>query len=411
MDPSIKELEKQLLNDPFNHELRLDYAVKLQDNAAWDESLNQFELLIKQKLESAAIHTGIALCLYHLGRKDEAVATYSIARKYEDFQPQPTLEKLILKLRPVGSDLRVIESQTGAAEVIELRPEDTEKIGFKDIAGMDGLKKILRMQIIEPFLRPGIFKRFKKKAGGGILLYGPPGCGKTMIAKAIAAECNAYFISVGISDVLNMWIGESERNLADIFEKARAHKPSLLFFDELDALAYSRSKSNSHHSRTVVNEFLAQLDGIGSQNDQVLILSASNMPWDIDPAMKRPGRFSRQVFVPPPDAEARSAMLRLKLDGVPCGHISYSSLAKMTNSCSGADIDGIIDQAKESALMDILESGEERNLEQEDLLEAVKGYNPSTIDWLKTARNLVKYAGADDAYRDVEKYLRKERLL
>jgi len=411
MEPSIEELEKKLLNDPFNHELRLGYALRLQDQGDWKESLNQFELLIKQKLESAVIYTGIALCLLYLGRKDEAVAQYSMAKKYENFKPQPNLEKLMLKVRSAGPDLRVIEGQAGAAVVTMLRPEDKEKIGFKDITGMDGLKKILRLQIIEPFLRPGIFKRFKKKAGGGILLYGPPGCGKTMIAKAIATECKAYFISVGISDVLNLWIGESERNLADIFEKARAHKPSLLFFDELDALAYSRSKSNSHHSRTVVNEFLAQLDGIDSQNDQLLILAASNMPWDIDPAMKRPGRFSRQIFVPPPDTEARSQMLRLKLDGVPCGRISYSNLAQMTNNCSGADIDGIIDQAKEFALMDILDSGKERNLEQEDLLKAVNGYNPSTIDWLKTARNLVKYAGADDSYRDVEKYLKKEKLL
>ena len=215
----------------------------------------------------------------------------------------------------------------------------------------------------------------------------------------------------GTSDVLNMWIGESERNLVEIFEKARAHKPSLLFFDERDALTDSRSKSNSHHSRTVVNEFLAQLDGIHSQNDQVLILSASNMPWDIDPAIKRPGRFSRQVFVPPPNAEAREEMLRLKLNGLPCGNISYSNLALITSNWSGADIDGIIDQAKEFALTDFLDSGEERNLEQEDLLKAVNGYNPSTIEWLKTARNLAKYADADDSYRDVENYLKSENLL
>jgi SpoVK/Ycf46/Vps4 family AAA+-type ATPase len=411
MDLSIKELEKKLLKDPFNHELRLDYAVMLKDHAEWEESLNQFELLIKQELESALIYTGIALCLFHLGRKDEAVTKYTIARNYEDFEPQPALEEPTPKVRRDGPVLRIIEGKTGSADVIGLWSEDTENIGFKDIAGMDELKKILRLEIIEPFLRPGIFQRFKKKAGGGILLYGPPGCGKTMIAKAIATECNAYFMSVGISDVLNMGIGESERNLVDIFKNARAHKPSLLFFDELDALADSRSKSDSHHSRTVVNEFLAQLDGIHSQNDQVLILSTSNMPWDIDPVMKRPGRFSRQVFVPPPNAEAREKMLRLKLNGLPCRDISYTNLALITNNCSGADIDGIIDRAQEFALMDILDSGEKRNLEQEDLLKAMKGYNPSTIEWLKTVRNLGKYAGSDDSYRDVEKYLKSKNLL
>jgi len=393
MDSSFKKIEKQLINDPFNHELRLDYARILQNDAVWEESLHQYELLIKQQFISAEIYTGAAFCLYHLTRKKEAVNKYAGAKKYDDFIPVPELEELMRETRAAVPVLEVISGQAGKADVLQLYTKDDDKICFKDIAGMDYLKKILRMQIIEPFLRPGIFARFKKKAGGGILLYGPPGCGKTMIAKAVSAECNAYYISVGISDVLNMWVGESERNLAAIFEKARAHKPSLLFFDELDALAYSRSKSDSHHGRTVVNEFLAQMDGINSDNDQVLILSASNMPWDIDPAMKRPGRFSRQIFIPPPDTMAREEMLRLKLEEVP------------------ADIDGIIDLAKESALMDILESGEERNLKQEDLFQAVNKYHPSTIEWLKTACNLARYAGANDSYRDVEKYLKKKKLL
>ena len=136
-----------------------------------------------------------------------------------------------------------------------------------------------------------------------------------MMAKAIATECEASFHAVGISDVLNMWIGESERQLAAIFEKARADTPSVLFFDELDALAYARSKASHEHTRTLVNEFLAQLDGLGRDNDKLLVLAATNMPWDVDAAMKRPGRFDRQIFVPPPDEEARAEMLKIKLTG------------------------------------------------------------------------------------------------
>jgi ATP-dependent 26S proteasome regulatory subunit len=411
MDSLYHQLEQHLVNDPFNHELRLKYARALQDQSLWEQSLKQYALLIQQKVETARIYTDVALCLYQLERKKEAVDKYMAARKYENFIPHPELEAVIDQARLAKPGLKVITGGPGTAEVIALYPKDENETRFKDIAGMEALKKVLRMQIIEPFLKPGIFARFKKKAGGGILLYGPPGCGKTMMAKAIAKECHASFISVGISDVLNMWIGESEKNLAAIFEKARASKPSLLFFDELDALAYSRSKSNSHHSRTVVNEFLAQLDGIDSHNDQILILSASNMPWDIDPAMKRPGRFSRQIFVPPPDAAAREEMLRLKLQGVPCDEISFSNIARISDNYSGADIDGVIDHAKEFVLMDILETGVERNLTQDDLLKAIREYHPSTLEWLKTARNLVKYAGADDSYRDVEKYLKSEKML
>ena len=127
--------------------------------------------------------------------------------------------------------------------------------------------------------------------------------------------------------------------------------------------------------------------------------------------MKRPGRFSRQIFIPPPDTMAREEMLRLKLEEVPCDAVNYRYIAQQTDNCSGADIDGIIDLAKESALMDILESGEERNLKQEDLFQAVNKYHPSTIEWLKTTRNLVRYAGTNDSYRDVEKYLKRKKLL
>jgi SpoVK/Ycf46/Vps4 family AAA+-type ATPase len=150
--------------------------------------------------------------------------------------------------RPRRNDVHACARTTPGVVSIDRAPADrasTNSIGFDDIAGLDDLKRTMRLQIIEPFLRPGLFAKFKKRAGGGVLLYGPPGCGKTMMARAVASE----FIDVGISDVLNMYIGESERNLAALFDKARAKRPSVLFFDELDALAFARSKASSEHSR------------------------------------------------------------------------------------------------------------------------------------------------------------------
>ena len=215
---------------------------------------------------------------------------------------------------------------------------------------------------------------------------------------------------IRISDVLNLWIGESEKNLAAVFDKARADAPAVLFFDELDALVYSRSKARSDHTRTLVNAFLNQLDGMSGSNDRVLVLAATNMPWDVDDAMKRPGRFDRQVFVPPPDADARAEMLRLKLEEVPTDPYDATALAAACPQFSGADIDGLMEHAKDEVLAEILDGGPERNLTHADLLSAVERMEPRTTEWLKTARNLVKFGGAGTAYKDVERYLRSVKL-
>ena len=408
------ELEQALLKKPFDAELRAAYARLLLEAQEPENALSQFELVCQQKPQLADGHIGAAQALVLLDRSAEALTRYTKARALDNFAADEELDRLEAQARRTTSPhLRIVSdaTATATATIIPIQRVPEERIRFSSIVGMDDLKKTIRIKIIEPFLNPGLFQRFRKQAGGGILLYGPPGCGKTMIARAVANECNAEFMSVGISDVLNMWIGESERNLSAIFAKARSQAPCVLFFDELDALAYSRSKANSEHTRTVVNEFLAQLDGVGRDNKSVLILAATNMPWDVDPAMKRPGRFSRQIFVPPPDAEARLKMLEIKLTGVPTDGLNLAAIAQQTNQFSGADIDGLIELAKEGALEDNVLNSKERPVLQADFVSALANLQPSTQEWLRTARNLVKYAGEDGSYREVEMYLKKTKLL
>jgi SpoVK/Ycf46/Vps4 family AAA+-type ATPase len=400
------DFEAALLRRPFDASLRGDYAEHLLSTGEVSAAAEQFALLTEQAAGARA-WSGRAQAALASGDLTAAREHYEQARRQPDFAPIAELEALAPP-RPVGRPRLSIVSQQG-----ELEPAPVSgraPISFADVAGLDALKQSLRLQIIEPFLRPGLFARFRKTAGGGVLLYGPPGCGKTLMARAVAGEIRGEFISVGVSEVVSMWFGESESLLAKLFEKARAAKPCVLFFDELDALAYARSKASSEHSRRIVNEFLAQLDGLSGDNQQILVLAATNMPWDVDPAMKRNGRFARQVFVPPPDLAARQALFQLKLDGVPTEGIDGNALARLCELYSGADIEGLIDVAKEGLLGEIINGAPERPLRMADLERAQRSFHPTTVEWLRTAKNLVRYGGSDTSYRDVEQYLKGIRL-
>lgn len=294
----------------------------------------------------------------------------------------------------------VIDGQGGDSS-----SKQEDHITFKDVAGLSNLKKTIEMKIISPFYNQGLFSKFRKKAGGGVLLYGPPGCGKTFMAKATAGECRARFYPIHITDVLDPYMGMSERNLSELFQKARMHKPSIIFIDELDTLGHDRSRSSSNH-RGIIDTLLTQLEGIDTSTDQLLIIGATNMPWDVDSALKRPGRFDRLIFVAPPDQEAREELFRLKLRGRMIENIDFQTLAKRTEHYSGADIEYVCERAVEYVIEDILYRNVERPIRMQDIDQAMQTISPSTIEWLKTAKNFVRYANQSGMYNDIEDYLR-----
>jgi transitional endoplasmic reticulum ATPase len=277
---------------------------------------------------------------------------------------------------------------------------------FADVGGMDQMKEEVRMKIILPLQQPELFKAYGKKIGGGILMYGPPGCGKTFLARATAGEVNASFLAVGISDVLDMWIGQSEKNLHSIFEQARSHRPCVLFFDEVDALGANRTDMLKSGGRQIINQFLSELDGVASTNEGVLILAATNAPWHLDPAFRRPGRFDRILFVPPPDQSARASILRLLLKGKPVAEIDFDALAKKSEGFSGADLKAVIDVAVETKLRDAMRAGSLQPLTGKDLAETIKRHKPTVRDWFQTARNHALYANQSGLYDDILAYMK-----
>jgi len=287
-----------------------------------------------------------------------------------------------------------------------IRPKEN----FNDVGGMDNVKREIDLKIIQPLKNVELFKKFGKKIGGGILLYGPPGCGKTFMARATAGEINAHFFSIGLSDILSMWIGQSENNLHEFFETARQYKPSVVFIDEIDALGMKRSQFHSSGGRNVVNQLLTELDGIESKNDGLLVIGATNTPWDIDSALRRPGRFDRIIFVPPPDQKSRETILRLKLNDKPISDIDYTAIAKKTEGYSGADIDAIIDEAIEGILEKTLRTGISSNITTNDILRAVKNRRPSTLEWFNTVKNYTAFANKSGIYDDVVQYMKSHKL-
>ncbi len=278
-------------------------------------------------------------------------------------------------------------------------------IKFNDVGGMHHVKNEISLKIIKPLLHPELYKAYGKKIGGGILLYGPPGCGKTYIAKATAGEIDANFISVGINDILDMWMGNSESNLHEIFETARKNKPCVIFIDEIDALGANRNSMSNTAGRTVINQFLAELDGMNSENEGLLVLGATNTPWHLDPAFRRPGRFDRIIFVPPPDQEAREEIFKLSLKDKPIEKVDEKTLGKSSKSFSGADIKAVIDVAIEDKLQQSFATGNLEPLTMKALLKSIKKVKPSTKEWFTSAKNYALYSNDSGLYDDILTYL------
>jgi len=295
----------------------------------------------------------------------------------------------------------------------EARAYDAEPAGLTlaDVAGLTEVKQRLEAAFLAPMRNPELRKLYGKSLRGGLLLYGPPGCGKTFIARAVAGELGARFITVSFADLIDMFVGRSERNIHELFEVARRNAPCVLFLDEVDAIGQKRSQLRNTPMRSAVNQLLLELDDVASDNTGVFLLAATNHPWDVDSALRRPGRFDRTLLVLPPDPAAREGVFRYHLRERPVAGIDLAKLSRLTDGYSGADIAHICETAAERALLDSVTRGEPRLIGQADLEAAVGEVRPSLGTWFDTARNVALFANEGGAYDDLVAYLRKRRLI
>lgn len=348
-----------------------------------------------------------------MGDKDTATTLYSgLVERSPQLEDAAFAEEIgVLARRPDVKPVRlrvIANDNTDATEVTRLIRAPEPVINFASVGGHDAVKKQIHRKIILPFQKPSLFERFRKKAGGGILMYGPPGCGKTLLARATAGECRARFFNVELSDILDMYIGESERKLHALFELAREQAPSVLFFDEVEALGGKRQHTREATSSKLISQFLAEMDGFAQKNSGVLILASTNVPWAIDSAFLRPGRFDRMLFIPPPDREAREEILRILLKDRPVGQdIDVGWLARQTSGFSGADLKNVVETAVDEAIEESITSGDEQDVSMHHLRDALKQVRCTTQDWLTTARNYARYANESGQYNEVLDFLRQ----
>ncbi len=393
---------------PDDKDLKISLADAFRAQQKTGSGLVLIEEITSRSAPPARAWIVYAHLLLQSQQAEEAQEAYENAIAIDEQLRDAWLESEInLKKQEKPEPERIKLRSDAGEEDAEGKAVDIERPGtnFEDVGGMEKVKEEVRMKILHPLKHPEIYKAYGKKIGGGILLYGPPGCGKTHLARATAGEVGSNFIPVGISDILDMYIGASERNLHAIFQKARSMKPCVLFFDEVDALGASRSDMRQSAGRNVINQFLSELDGVEYDNEGVLVLAATNAPWHLDSAFRRPGRFDRIIFVPPPDAEAREAILRIKLKGKPTETLDYRRLTKKSDGFSGADLEAVIDVAVEGKLEEAIRSGLPQPLSTKDLEQAMKKHRATTKEWFSTAKNYALFANESGIYDEILDYL------
>jgi AAA+ superfamily predicted ATPase len=407
-DPLLGALESAVGRDPTDAVLRLHLVKVLQDAHEHARALGHLDALLETDTATPdTLDLAIA----------SADAIGDIARGDEYRRRRAALDdgaSTSDRFRDLMSHGFGVPVGTGPVTP-EITPDTWEierpVITLADVGGLSQVKERLNASFLLPLKNPEIARSFGKSLRGGLLLYGPPGCGKTFIARALAGELGARFLSVSISDVLDMWLGSSERNLHELFETARRNAPAVIFFDELDALGQKRANLRSNPAmRGAVNQLLAELDGAVTDNQGVFVLGASNHPWDIDTALRRPGRFDRTVLVLPPDELARAEILRLHLSGRPVGSVDLGLLSRVTDGFSGADLAYLVERGTEIAMEESLARGSVRPIDTADLRKARAEITPSVKSWFETAKSYAIYANEGGVYDDLLAYLRANKL-
>jgi len=370
----------------------LAYAC-LQD---YEKAVEDFTEVVKLNSSFSEAYHIRGLAYDYLNQLDKAIADYDKAIELNPQFTEAVNHRDIAKGKLAGGGgTQAIgagdpNQQNQGINAAKLLTKPTMK--FDSVAGMHKMKEEINEAIVYPLLKPDLAKKYGKLAGGGIMLYGPPGCGKTFIMKAAAGECQSNFINAKISDIVDMYVGNTEKNLHNIFETGRKNAPCIIFFDEVEAMAGRREdmgQSNAH-MKMAVNQLLFEMDGVESNNSNVLVVGATNAPWDVDPALRRSGRFGKAVIIPEPDFKSRAEIIKLHVRKVPAARgICYTRLALATVGYASADLKSVVEEAAAIPWRTAFKTGHQRPVNTEDFIAAIKKKKSSLPPWYAQAKKQI----------------------
>ena len=390
----IDFLKEALLDEPDNHDLRIKLASAYMNSDEPEKARRQVEIVLKQEPDHS--------------QAKQLLSMIDGSLEDEDDEEEEDIEIDLGEDTDEEESIALYSSPQQNVEVGSMENWfEKAQISFEDVGGMHDLKEEIKVSIVYPFEKPELYEKYAKKIGGGMLLYGPPGCGKTYIARATAGEISAMFLSVSIEDILDMWLGQSEKKIHKLFDTAREVSPTVMFIDEVDALGADRMKVTASAS-SLVNQLLTEMDGIHANNEKVMVIGATNTPWHVDPAFRRPGRFDKVIFVPPPDEIARAEIFKIHMKNKPTDNLDYVELAKKTKAFSGADISKVCDQVTERVMREVFSGGKERNIRMDDFIKVIKESHPTTKEWFSTAKNFARYANESGTYTPILEYMKEQ---